>query len=247
LLSANAGLLFIRVWQRYYFVSKLNGRLQGLLSIPRLFVNNLINFCAVCRAWRIYIRHLVTRKPIAWDKTAHTFLSNEAMGKARRKLGEILIDWGALTQEKLDTVLALQAECGRKLGELLLEQAFILAETLADALAEQSELPRVSLENVAADLCAGALPYELQHAYTVVPFSISEDGTLNCAVGNPLTQDEQSIIRRGAGTKVAYFIAADTELKSQLRKHIRYDELERASARILPFIDPQQSAGPGVA
>ncbi|WP_322789259.1 glycosyl transferase family protein [Paraburkholderia diazotrophica] len=247
LLSTNAAMLFLRVWERYYFVAKLNGRLQGLLSIPRLIVNNLINFCAVCRAWKIYIRHLATGKPIAWDKTAHTFLSNEAMGKSRRRLGEILIDWGVLTQEKLEAILTLQGQCGRKLGELLLEHAYVMADTLADALAEQSELPRVSLANVAVDLCAGALPYELQHAFIIVPFSIGEDGTLNCAVGSPLTVDEQGIVHRGAGTKVAYFIAADSELKSQLRKHARYEELERARAQVLPFVDPKISPGPGVA
>ena len=247
LLSINAVLLILRVWERYYFVAKLNGRLQGMLAIPRIIVNNLINFCAVCRAWKIYIRHLITGKAIAWDKTAHTFLSNEAMGKSRRRLGEILIEWGALTQEKLEYILTVQGQCGRKLGELLIEHAYVMADTLADALAEQSELPRVSLANVAVDLCSGILPYELQHAFGIVPFSIAEDGTLNCAIGCPLTADEQAIVRRGAGTKVAYFIAADAELRSQLRKHNRYDELERARAQVLPFIDPKVSHGPGVA
>lgn len=247
LLSTNAALLFLRVWQRYYFVSKLNGRLQGLLSIPRLIVNNLINFCSVCRAWKIYIRHLVTGKAIAWDKTAHTFLSNEAMGKSRRKLGEILVEWGVLSQETLETVLTLQGQCGRKLGELLVEHAYVMADALADALAEQSELPRVSLANVAVDLCSGALPYELQHKFVIVPFSIAEDGTLNCAVGSPLSTDEQGIVRRGAGTKVAYFIAADSELRSQLRKHTRYEEMERACAQVLPFVDPKIGPGPGIA
>jgi adsorption protein B len=51
LLAVNAVLLVLKVGQRYYFVAKLNGRLQGLLSIPRLFVNNFINFFAVFRAW----------------------------------------------------------------------------------------------------------------------------------------------------------------------------------------------------
>ena len=79
LLWVNTAMLFARAGQRYHFVSKLNGPLQGLLSIPRMFVNNLINFYAVCRAWRIYLGHLVSGKPIAWDKTSrHTYLSNEA-------------------------------------------------------------------------------------------------------------------------------------------------------------------------
>ncbi|WP_332393623.1 glycosyltransferase family 2 protein, partial [Burkholderia ubonensis] len=83
LLLVNSVMLFARAWQRYHFVSRLNGPVQGLLSIPRMFVNNLINFYAVCRAWRIYIGHLVSGKPIAWDKTSHTYLSNAELGKTR--------------------------------------------------------------------------------------------------------------------------------------------------------------------
>jgi adsorption protein B len=80
-----------------------------------------------------------------------------------------------------------------------------------------------------------------------VPFSISEDGTLNCAVGNPLTEDEQGIVRRGAGMKVAYFIAPDYELTEQLRKHARFGELEQARACVYPFVNPRTSQRPGVA
>ena len=36
-------------------------------------VNNLINFCAVMRAWRQFAVHVVSGKKLAWDKTAHVF------------------------------------------------------------------------------------------------------------------------------------------------------------------------------
>ena len=230
LLSINAALLGLRVWQRYYFVAKLNGRLQGLLSIPRLVVNNMINFCAVCRAWKIYAKHLATGKPIAWDKTSHTFLSNEAMGKLRRKLGEILLAWGVVSKEQLESVLDLQAKCGRRLGEILIELDVISSDTLADALAEQADLPRVSLANVAVGHFSDALEFELQHAYRVVPFSTAEDGTLNVAVGSPLSEDELAIVRRAAGTNVACFIAGDAELKEHLKRHERFGEFELSRA-----------------
>ncbi|MFP3710775.1 glycosyl transferase family protein, partial [Paraburkholderia sp. SIMBA_009] len=86
LLWVNTFMLVARAGQRVHFVSKLNGPLQGVLSVPRMFVNNMINFYAVCRAWRIYLGHLVSGKPIAWDKTSHTYLSNEALGKVRRRI-----------------------------------------------------------------------------------------------------------------------------------------------------------------
>ena len=228
LLWINTAMLFARAAQRFHFVSRLNGPTQGLLSIPRMFVNNLINFYAVCRAWRIYIRHLATGKPIAWDKTSHTYLSNEALGKMRQKVGEILVGWGVVTLEQLRASLEKQLACGKRLGELLLEDCAISAESLADAIAEQAELPRVSLGNVAVGHFADSLAFELQYAYRAVPFSTAEDGTLNVAVGRPLTPDEQDVMRRGARSNVAYFIASDAEIAAELARHSRFVEIARA-------------------
>ncbi|WP_443627116.1 glycosyl transferase family protein [Burkholderia catarinensis] len=227
LLWVNTVMLFARAGQRYHFVSKLNGPVQGLLSIPRMFVNNLINFYAVCRAWRIYLGHLASGKPIAWDKTSHTYLSNEALGKVRLKIGEILVGWGVVTLEQLHASLEKQLTCGKRLGELLIEGSVVSTESLADAIAEQADLPRVSLGNVAVGHFADSLAFELQYAYRAVPFSTADDGTLNVAVGRPLTQDEQDVVRRGARAKVAYFIACDAEITAELARHSRFVELAR--------------------
>ncbi|KVR35898.1 phage receptor protein [Burkholderia ubonensis] len=227
LLSVNSTMLFARAWQRYHFVSRLNGPVQGLLSIPRMFVNNLINFYAVCRAWRIYIGHLVSGKPIAWDKTSHTYLSNAELGKTRSKIGEILVGWGVLTPEQLQASLETQLTCGKRLGDLLIESSAISAVSLADAIAEQADLPRVSLGNVAVGHFADSLAFELQYAYRAVPFSTADDGTLNIAVGRPLTQDERDVVRRSAKTNVAYFIACDAEITAELARHTRFVEFAR--------------------
>ncbi|HDR9483970.1 TPA: glycosyl transferase family protein [Burkholderia aenigmatica] len=228
LLWVNTAMLFARAGQRYHFVSKLNGPVQGLLSIPRMFVNNLINFYAVCRAWRIYLGHLASGKPIAWDKTSHTYLSNKELGKVRLKIGEILVDWGVVTLEQLQASLEKQLICGKRLGELLIEGSALSTESLADAIAEQAELPRVCLSNVAVGHFADSLAFELQYAYRAVPFSTADDGTLNIAVGRPLTPDEQDVVRRGARAKVAYFIACDLEITAELARHSRFVELVRA-------------------
>jgi adsorption protein B len=234
LLEFNGVMLTLRLGQRFYFVAKLNGVFQGALSVPRMFVNNLINFLAVCRAWRIFINHLITGKPIAWDKTSHTYLSNDQLGKARRKLGEILVEWGVATDEQIEVCLARQAECGKRLGELLLEGGALSDETLADALSEQAELPRVSLANLAVGHFKTAFALELQAAYRAVPFSMAEDGTLNVAVGSPLTDDEKDTVKRAAACNVAYFVATDGEITAALARHIRRSDLDRDSNTVSP-------------
>jgi len=67
------GLLFLnRIVQRLYFITTTYGIKHGLLSIPRLFLANIINFCAYVRAV-IQIKSSKKSKPVKWDKTDHEF------------------------------------------------------------------------------------------------------------------------------------------------------------------------------
>ncbi len=69
LLTINGWLLLWRVLMRAAFTTSAYGLEEGLLSIPRLFVGNLI---AVLAAFRAVSRHIGGRTP-SWDKTHHSF------------------------------------------------------------------------------------------------------------------------------------------------------------------------------
>lgn len=69
LLWINLWLLLWRIAMRALFTASAYGWSEGLRSIPRLFVGNLIAICAAARALTIY----ASRSPPAWDKTRHTF------------------------------------------------------------------------------------------------------------------------------------------------------------------------------
>lgn len=69
LLIVNAWLLAWRVLMRAAFTASAYGLEEGLLSMPRLFVGNLI---AVLAAFRAFSLHSKGRTP-RWDKTQHIF------------------------------------------------------------------------------------------------------------------------------------------------------------------------------
>ena len=69
LLTVNAWLLAWRVLMRAAFTASAYGLEEGLLSMPRLFVGNLI---AVLAAFRALSQHSGGRTP-RWDKTQHVF------------------------------------------------------------------------------------------------------------------------------------------------------------------------------
>jgi hypothetical protein len=57
--------------------------------------------------------------------------------KVRQKLGEILIEWGLVTKEKVDAAYATARGRGQRLGEALVEAGDCKDEDIAKALAHQ--------------------------------------------------------------------------------------------------------------
>ena len=69
LLTVNAWLLGWRVLMRAGFTASAYGWRQGLLSVPRLVVGNIVAMLAAARAIAIYLH----KGPARWDKTPHIF------------------------------------------------------------------------------------------------------------------------------------------------------------------------------
>ncbi|HLW27484.1 MAG TPA: glycosyltransferase [Kiloniellales bacterium] len=69
----NIGFLLHRLLVRHLCVWSLYGWRQLPLVLPRYLAGILVNYLALCRASRIFGSHLLTGKPIGWDKTSHDF------------------------------------------------------------------------------------------------------------------------------------------------------------------------------
>ncbi len=65
----NAGLLAWRILMRAWFTASAYGWVEGLLSVPRLVVGNVIAMLAAARAVSLHLGGGATR----WDKTRHVF------------------------------------------------------------------------------------------------------------------------------------------------------------------------------
>nr|WP_320131141.1 glycosyl transferase family protein [uncultured Holophaga sp.] len=170
----NALFMANRILQRFIFVSKLFGVIQGILSIPRIIVGNILNFASACRAWRLFIGHLITGRRLSWDKTVHSFPTHAELLPLRRKLGEILLAWNHLDKDQLDVALTEQADKGLPLGSILLERAWIDEETLADAIAEQSRLSRSTVTPETLTRHRDRLPLAMALRHSLVPLGSGE-------------------------------------------------------------------------
>ncbi len=245
LLLANLCLMGNRMLQRIVFVSGYYGVAQGLMSVPRLFWGNVINFMANGRALRQVIRQGDARR-VAWDKTTHDFPSIGQDNRARRLIGQLLVERAAITAAQLDEALA-ETGTGLRLGTRLVRRFNLSTSELARALAEQGG---VEAENVNAWRLPRALiaevPAGIALHYAVLPLRI-EDDALVVACESTLDPVSLAALSRKLGRPVRQIIARQGEVTVGLRHwyaHRRGDDpleqlLAAVSARRLT---PQRAA-----
>jgi bacteriophage N4 adsorption protein B len=217
LLVANAVAFFLRIVQRFYFVNRLYGWENGLMSIPRLVVGNVVNFWAVCRAWKIFLSNLLFDTPIVWDKTMHDFPSQDALHSRRQRLGELLVSWQAIDQEQLDSILDRQKESHLPLGRYLVRHGLLDEEMLADALAHQADLARATVSAPLISANATLLPGDLCVRLRALPIGRTEAGQVVLAVGGPLAADDLAAVTAVLGHEPLQQIARESEVANGLR------------------------------
>lgn len=127
-----------------------------------------------------------------------------------KRLGEILIDWGAIAVSELHTALEACRRSGGRLGTQLLKFGFVTERTLLDALSEQYGVPSVTsrmLSKAPKDL-QRSLPPALARRLQALPFG--RTGTaVRVAMANPRDPSRVEEISQVLGSAVEPYIATE--------------------------------------
>ncbi|OGR29518.1 MAG: pilus assembly protein PilB [Desulfuromonadales bacterium GWC2_61_20] len=103
----------------------------------------------------------------------------------RKKLGEILVDMGALTAAEVERVLARMDVAAGRFGEVAIGEGFLKEDLIAQALAHQFHLEYLDLATFETDNeLLGSLPPGLPQRFQFVPISRTA-GTLLIAIADP--------------------------------------------------------------
>lgn len=198
LLLINGALFINRLFQRFFFVTVYYGFFQGVMSMPRMFWSNVINFLANMRALKIFWGQR-RNKPLAWDKTEHEFPTVDHI--SRDPVGGRLVRMGAISSPALDHVLESPRE--RRLGRELLHRGLIDSYQLARALAEQAgvEWRKVNPFELEPGLVED-WPRRLALRYSALPLEV-RDGTLIVGCESALSPVSLRAMGRQSGRKVS--------------------------------------------
>lgn len=123
-----------------------------------------------------FVRAKVRGETPAWIKTDHAFPTQGQLKSYHRRIGEILIERGLVTELQLQECLKLQEETGRKLGEILVEKELLWEEDLVESLAIQNGNAFIELDPdiVEPDLLT-KIPEALAREMRIFPVSLQHN------------------------------------------------------------------------
>jgi len=132
----------------------------------------------------------------------------------RKRLGEMIVEAGLMTEAQLVGHLPAQKKSGMKLGEFLVRNSVIREDTILDLISGQLNITRYSQEKHPFDVSTEALvPLELVQKHRVVPVS-RRGRLLFVATPDPMDIDALDAVEIHTGLEVEPLICSEKEFES---------------------------------
>ena len=136
-----------------------------------------------------------------------------------KRLGQILVESGAITPEKLDLALREQKQTGEKLGAVLQRLGICSEREIAKVLASQAGVECVDLTRLEVDRDVLSLvAREYAEAKSLLPLRL-RGSTLQVAMANPLDLATTDELGRLTGRYIEVVHAPESEIKDAVLRH----------------------------
>jgi type IV pilus assembly protein PilB len=139
---------------------------------------------------------------------------------AHRRIGQVLVDMGFITDEQQELLVDEQHEHpGQLLGKVAIDMGLINEEQLTQALAEQLSLHTVSIAEVTIkkDVLA-MVTSPMAQMYRVVPIEFDGD-TLSVATCDPQNLSVQDELRTFLGFNIRVLVTTESQMNSALERY----------------------------
>ena len=140
-------------------------------------------------------------------------------GGRRMRIGEALVEQGALTSEQLDRALAQQRSTGQLLGELLVQEGVVSSATLVRALARCLGVRGVQLRHGLIDPAVYKLvgEEEATRLKCIPLFKVLD--TLTVAMAEPRSLPAIDRLRQLTGCKIRPVLAMEANIQEYVKKY----------------------------
>jgi type IV pilus assembly protein PilB len=139
---------------------------------------------------------------------------------SRRRLGELLIESGLLTADKLSEALVAQKRTGKRLGEVLIDMKIISEEEMAFALAMQLKIPFVDLageKDIKSEIM-DIIPEEVCMKFMCIPLGL-KNNILDVAMSDPLNLNIMKDLQFITGYNIQPAISTKSQIFDKIQKY----------------------------
>lgn len=134
----------------------------------------------------------------------------------RKRLGDILVIAGLITQDQLEWALEEQKQSQRRLGEILIDAGWATDDDISEARALQLDIAHIQLGDQAIDpRILRLVPETVARTCRVVPVSIS-DGRIAVAMANPLDVEAMDTVQRVTKRRVEPLLTSEARIMGTL-------------------------------
>src|SRR5262245_51774510 len=139
---------------------------------------------------------------------------------AQRRIGQILVDLGYLSDEQLELLVDEQQErSGQLLGQVAMDMGLINDDQLAQALAEQLHLRAVTLTDLHIEPKVLQMVTEpMAQMYRIVPTEFDGD-TLTVAMCDPQNLHVQDELRTFLGFNIRVVVTSESAMMAALERY----------------------------
>jgi len=141
----------------------------------------------------------------------------------KRRLGEILVAWGVVTETAVEEALEHARNEGMRIGEALTMLGTADEEDVTKALATQFDMEYIDLErNVVVGSEMHAIPEDLVRKHHVIPLS-EEGGRLKVIITDPQDLGTLDMLRFRLGRELLPCLASRTRVRAYIDQFMRAD------------------------
>lgn len=157
------------------------------------------------------------------DQDLSGVLGEQIQLNQRKRIGEVLIDQGLLTEEQLHLGLEEQKRTKKLLGKCLVGLGFISEDKLIDVLSAQLDIQHVVLENfVFSPKLIKALPEEMVRKYKIIPL-FENKGVITVAMADPTNLRTVDHIKFKTGKDIEPVIASEKSILAAIERNYATD------------------------
>lgn len=160
---------------------------------------------------------------------------------AQRRLGQILVDLGYLTEDQLWDVLEEQKQNpGEVLGQVAIRMGLVTEAQVTEALAEQWGMPIVNLSEITvAPKALEKMPMTMCELYKVMPISVKDD-VLTVAMADPQNIAALDDLRNFIGMEVRGAVSNLKDVEAAIRRY--YADKEESIESVIQDLEDMEEA-----